>query len=63
MATYSFERLPVLKSGRHQETAIPEVALLERDLKLDGLNLPEIPITIQRAAEVLSSFVTLGAGS
>lgn len=47
----------------NQETAIPEVALLGRDLKLDGLNLPEIPITIQRAAEVLSSFVTLGAGS
>lgn len=47
----------------NQGTAIPEVALLGRDLKLDGLNLPEIPITIQRAAEVLSSFVTLGAGS
>lgn len=47
----------------NQGTAIPGVALLGRDLKLDGLNLPEIPITIQRAAEVLSSFVTLGAGS
>ena len=47
----------------NQGTAIPEVALLGRDLKLDGLNLPEIPITIQRAAEVLSSFMTLGAGS
>lgn len=47
----------------NQGTAIPEVALLGRDLKLDGLNLPEIPITIQRAAEVLSSFVTLGVGS
>lgn len=47
----------------NQGTAIPEVALLGRDLKLDGLNLPEIPITIQRAAEVLSSFVMLGAGS
>ncbi len=46
----------------NQGTAIPEVALLGRELELDGMDLPEIPVTIQQAAGVFSRFVMFGAG-
>ena len=46
----------------NQGTAIPEVALLGRELELDGMDLPEIPVTIQQAVGVFSRFVMFGAG-